>query len=205
MGDGRRHDPDGDRYRFVPSWQRPSPATPHIEILETAEGLGIYNPAKRSWPLVVFLLVWLCGWAVGETFAIGALFSSPLAIKLFLGVWLTFWTIGGLTVAGAVLWKLGGSELLFVTADAVVREIRFWGLTRRTVVDLDAVTGFDIDTALPKEKPYLGPIRFRSAERSYNFGIGLAEEEAEKALAAIRDYVGRRGQQALPEGAAQGG
>ena len=205
MGRLRRHDPDGERYRFIPSWQRPSPPTPHLEILETAEGLGIYNPAKRSWPLVIFLLVWLCGWAMGATFAILGLFSSPLAVKLFLGVWLTFWMIGGLTVAGAVLWKLGGSELLFLTADAVVREVRFWGLTRRTVIDLDAVTGFDIDQALPKKKPYLGPIRFRSAERSYNFGIGLAEEEAGKALAAIRDYVDRRSKQTQPEGAPRDG
>lgn len=80
----------------------------------------------------LFMAVWLCGWAVGEAFAGGALLSvvasllwpgleTPFGLRLatgspavmggaiaFLGVWLALWTLGGIAAFGSLL------ELLFL-------------------------------------------------------------------------------------------
>ena len=51
----------------------------------------------------MFLSIWLCGWAVGETFAVYALTKGTprlnegrLAITAFLLLWVSIWTLGGL-------------------------------------------------------------------------------------------------------------
>lgn len=91
-----------------------------------------------------FLAFWLCGWALGETFATAALLGTLLAtfapgvldalglagrlpglgggglfIMLFLAVWLTFWTIGGLAAMRELLRLVASSDRIAVGAGAI--------------------------------------------------------------------------------------
>jgi hypothetical protein len=53
-------------------------------------------PESRMWVGVIFLGFWLCGWAVGEVFAITLVFFRPWQPgSWFVLFWLTFWTFGG--------------------------------------------------------------------------------------------------------------
>jgi hypothetical protein len=86
-----------------------------------------------------FLTVWLAGWALGETFALGFLImlirsvlasaagvSLPVpggdwiaggaatAVFLFLVVWLTLWTFGGIAAATELFRNLAGEDLISV-------------------------------------------------------------------------------------------
>ena len=108
-----------------------------------ASGLVRYLPAA-------FLAVWLCGWVVGEYFALGLLAgalrnwlgaSFPLSwlpemhgsppsggvqvlFGAFLLVWLSLWTFGGLVALAQLLQLLFGHEIVRVDGDALVVERR---------------------------------------------------------------------------------
>jgi hypothetical protein len=84
----------------------PLPNGSRIEAERQGAGFLLKFNTTRSmhvvrWVIVAFLTFWLCGWAVGEGFAIWALFFSgtPWPVKLFLLFWLTLWTFGGLAAA----------------------------------------------------------------------------------------------------------
>lgn len=164
-----------------------------IGILETADGLGIYNPSRRSWPLVAFLVVWLAGWAAGETFALSQIVGAPLPAVGFLAIWGALWTVAGVGVTAVALWLLGGAEVLFLTDGFLVREMRFFGLVRRKVVPLDAITDLDVAANVRSANPLrLGRVHFNAAGKPMSFGIGFDEDEAKAVEAAIRDYLSRR-------------
>lgn len=164
-----------------------------IGILETADGLGIYNPSRRSWPLVVFLVAWLSGWSAGEYFALTQIVGAPLPVAAFLAIWLSLWTIAGVGVAGYVLWQLGGAELLFLTSGSLVREVRFLGLTRRVVAPLKDVTDLGLAReGSPATAVWPGKIRFSVSGKPGRFGIGLSDEEARAVLAALENHLSRQ-------------
>ncbi len=164
-----------------------------IGILETADGLGIYNPSRRSWPLLAFLVVWLAGWAAGESFALSQIVGAPLPVVAFLAIWGSLWTLAGVGVTAVVLWLLGGAEVLFLTDGYLVREIRFFGLVRRKVVPIDAITDLHVAANVRSANPTrLGKVHFNAAGKPTSFGIGFADDEAKAAVAAIRDYLSRK-------------
>lgn len=192
MSGGTDREPPGpEAFRLHQSGSNPRPS--RIGILETADGLGIYNPSRRSWPLVIFLAAWLSGWSAGEYFAVTQIVGAPLPVVAFLAVWLSLWTVAGIGVAAVVLWQLGGAELLFLTSGSLVRELRFFGLARRTVVPLDEVGDFGLareGSANAALRP--GKIRFSVSGEPARFGIGLSDDEAKAALTAVEDYLTRR-------------
>ena len=108
-----------------------------------ARGLARYLPAA-------FLSVWLCGWVVGEYFALGLLAgalrhwlgaSLPLGwlpemhgtlpsggVQVFFGafllLWLSLWTFGGLGALAQLMLLLFGHEVVRVDGDMLVVERR---------------------------------------------------------------------------------
>lgn len=108
----------------------------------TAEGYELRLRSKGAGRYVgaAFLAVWLCGWAVGEAFALwflawgahGVLTSRPgpggheplgpgpaLAAGVFLLVWLTLWTFGGVMAIRELLLMLWGEDRLVVNPDGL--------------------------------------------------------------------------------------
>lgn len=166
--------------------------TPRITIRETADGLGVHVPAVRNIPLILFLLVWLAGWSAGEIFALHEIITGGFgAVDLFLVVWVSAWTIGGLAAWHFLLWQMFGVERLFVTGGAVVTESGFGPLRRRRVWRLDEV-GNPARTYVETrsgQNSAVGTISFEADGRSYRFGVGLTETEAEEVLAAMLRYM----------------
>lgn len=99
----------------------PLPDGSRIEIERAFEDLQLSwpHPPGPIWmklPMGLFLCLWLCGWAVGEVFAItilaagmfggGQILNAPggggVFVTGFLLLWLTMWTIGGATA----IWTL---------------------------------------------------------------------------------------------------
>lgn len=160
-----------------------------ITIRETLDGLGIYNPARRKIVLVLFLMLWLTGWAFGEYFALSEIFGSGnVAGSLFLLFWVTFWTLGGLFVVRVLLWNLFGSERLFVTEGMLVHSRGIGPFRRKYIHPLADVGDFRLNlkgdpagNAIP-----LGSIEYRAGGAARSFGVGMTREEAEASLAAIR-------------------
>lgn len=198
-----REPPELEAFRRHPARSEAGvePRPSRIGILETADGLGIYNPSRRSWPLVAFLVVWLAGWAAGEAFALSQIVGAPLPVVAFLALWGSLWTIAGLGVATVILWHLGGAEVLFLTDGSLVREVRFFGLTRRTVVPLDAIADLDVAAGTRSANPLrLGKVLFDAGGKPMSFGIGFDDGEVKAAMAAVRDYLSRKGPSAREGG-----
>jgi len=111
-------------------------------------GIGRYVSAA-------FLGVWLCGWLLGECFALWVLIggaialvsgessasdggpvqlSAAVAIALFLLVWLAFWTLGGIAAATQLLRELWGEDRITTTSDSLVLEWRAGPFRRRRTI-----------------------------------------------------------------------
>lgn len=105
----------------------------------TQEGwqLRLRTQGGGRWFGAAFLAFWLCGWAMGETFALwllvkGAIalltgtppepgrapleFGPALLMGLFLLVWLTLWTVGGIAAASELLRLLWGEDRVEVAS-----------------------------------------------------------------------------------------
>lgn len=169
------------------------PGDSRITIRETDDGLGIHNPSHRQMPLILFLLLWLGGWAFGEFFALSQIFSGggPFGVDLFLLFWVTFWTLGGALAWWFVLWQLFGVEQLFITSGAVVREAGLWRLRRRRVYPLGSVSEFELAAVPVRQNSFNHAITFKADGKSRGFGIGMSPDEAEAALDAIRKFIAR--------------
>ncbi|MCG3147803.1 MAG: hypothetical protein PCFJNLEI_01244 [Verrucomicrobiae bacterium] len=97
------------------------------------QGFGRYCSAA-------FLLVWLCGWVIGEAFALSILIAGlyallsgnpppgkdqpldigpALAVGGFLLIWLTFWTIGGVAAIRELLRSLWAEDRIDIRPDGL--------------------------------------------------------------------------------------
>jgi len=165
-----------------------------VSIRQTEDGLGIYVPPSRKIATVLFLLLWLCGWAAGQYFAVGELWRSGLRLPgVLLIVWIVPWTLGGLAVMWTILWQLFGQERLFFTAGALVREWSLLGQSRRRTVMDKEIVSVKVDGP-GGDLAGLGTIKVETTVKQMRIGSGLDQYEAELVATLIRD------QAALEEG-----
>ena len=107
---------------------------------DSPEGLEIVIPAPRIWPVVVFLALWLAGWATGEVFALRQVLSpAPVPAKVFLAVWLAFWTLGGTAALSICSWMLVGHERVRLRPDALTIQREAFGLGPTKVYGFDRI------------------------------------------------------------------
>lgn len=163
-----------------------------LTIRETEDGLGVHVPAVKNVPLILFLLVWLCGWAAGEWFALGQIFDGRFHVTdVFLAVWATLWTLGGLGAMLALGWQLAGTERLFVTSGALVVEKGFAFFRRRKVWNPGDAGNFRRGQVGVHTTSVVGSngIAFDAGGRTHHFGASLNSVEASALLAAIARHL----------------
>src|SRR4051794_29139443 len=111
------------------AWGLEIPAPPlGLQAESRWEGTrGVLRPAGAGrWVMVGFLAFWLCGWAAGETFALGTLLAwlgvpvgrlqldhagFSVAAAAFILFWLTLWTLGGLAALYTLLRTAFGRDV----------------------------------------------------------------------------------------------
>lgn len=149
--------------------------------------------------VAAFLSVWLCGWAVGELFALAALVScvasllnldlelpgwsgknheshtGAILISLFLAVWLSFWTLGGVMALRQWLMLLWSREQLVLATDCLVAR-RWIGPFKRT----RRIPKSDITSVTQARQG--GAIQVRSAGTTTNL-VELGSSDQRLALA----------------------
>jgi len=169
-------------------------------ITDEAGGLTIVMPSRRVLPFVIFLPIWIVGWALGECFAIGTLVSGKGGGSfpaLFLGFWLTFWTIGGLFAMTAWSWMMFGRERLVVGSGRFVHSYELFGLARPREYDVQSIRGLHAAPNLfgnaRAQSPFgaMGPgsgaITFDYGAKSVRIGSGLDEAEGKMIVQRIKD------------------
>ena len=135
------------------------PATGRSIITRTPRGLAIGIPSKRHWFVILFSCFWLCGWLMGELFAISSLmdaFSEP-PFSFFILLWLIIWTFGGALVSYMVIWQVFGRELITIEGKVFTYQRMFLGFGRSRSFDIGEMKNIAIHTVSKKEKARLSP------------------------------------------------
>lgn len=127
-------------------------------VNDSPEGLEIVIPAPRVWPVVIFLALWLAGWATGEVFALRQILSpAPVPAKVFLAVWLAFWTFGGTAALSICVWMFVGHERVRLRPDVLTIQREACGLGPTRVYGLDRVLNLRAQPMPPLSEVTVAP------------------------------------------------
>jgi hypothetical protein len=175
----------------------PSAPRKRATIMGGPEGLEIVIPAQRNPITLVFLGVWLIGWAMGERNVLAEFLadraSSPGPLLLF---WLLVWTIGGALAFTVWLWVLVGKERILMGASTlrIKRDILGFGVPRtydlRKIrnlrVDIQPITSANRDVVLRLSGLAAGSIAFECEGKAICFGLSLSDTEARTIVDRMR-------------------
>ncbi len=176
-----------------------SQPSPHrIRVRREIGGLSITIAARRNWGLILFLGFWLCGWLMGESFALKALLTGRAGIggSLFLLVWLAFWTVGGAAAWLTFLWALTGEETIVIGPDGMSVRRTVLGLGGARVVPTRALrnlrvspVGVSWTRTNGRGRLERGRIAVDAEGETVRFGADLDDQECDYLLGAIRSEV----------------
>jgi hypothetical protein len=171
---------------------------PASRIIITDEGLRLVIPYRRSWFVSGFLGFWISGWAVAEVMVPAQFLkgNAPAEGASLMVAWLAVWTVGGLLAIYAWLWQVIGKEIVTVHGQTFTTRRDIGGFGFDKVYDLVQMrnprvepAGFhplDVSAALQLWGIGGGTIAFDYGSRTYRFGTGLDEAEANQAMTAIQ-------------------
>lgn len=170
------------------------PVSPYRACLESVSGgVELIVPTKRNYFVLVFLSLWLCGWAAGEiqgahSFASKALTDNPE--PGFTVVWLAGWTVGGAFAVLTLLWNLAGRERIVLGNDEFLIRREIFGIGFGKRYALRAVKEFRVVESSDPPGPFGmqprnpfgfgggGPFAFDYGSKTIRFGSGIDVAEA---------------------------
>jgi hypothetical protein len=94
------------------NYVEPHKARHRIEIADGREQLTV--PFRRNWFALLFLPVWLCGWAIAW---ISVARELSHGFQPSTAVWLFAWSLGGVFAIGALVAQFGSERLRIVDRD----------------------------------------------------------------------------------------
>ncbi len=180
------------------------PQSPRFALESTPAGLRAIVPARRNIFVLLFMCVWLGGWAFGEMHAIRELLSpSEKTPQLFLTVWLAGWTLGGAFALGTVAWQFAGREVISVNGTNLEHRVEAFGVGRTRTYRLSEVKNlratdysanpFTNQTAWfpPVTGSGFGPVAFDYGARTLRLAPALEEAEAKLLVSKLAPRLPR--------------
>jgi hypothetical protein len=168
-----------------------------LETIPT--GVEIRIPVRRHIFPLIFLPVWLVGWALGLVAVAGSFLRSGTAPggQLFTLVWLTLWVIGGTGAFTTWLWMLAGAEVLRVAQGAVTLERSLLLFRRRKQYNLKLTQNWRTvpqpangwarqESWYPLGFGSGGTLAFDYGAKTIYLARGIDEAEASQLLAQLR-------------------
>lgn len=162
-----------------------------MNVEESPEGLRIVIPSKGSWFKVLFLSVWLCGWAAGEVTVAATLLgllpsargSPGLGARAFLLFWLTLWTFGGAAAINVWVWNVCGKEIVLLDGTTLSLSRRPIPLPKDRRFDWAQVRALRVSPSPRRpNNVYSGVVAFDYGAETVRFGDGLDEAEAQMVI-----------------------
>jgi hypothetical protein len=164
-------------------------------VVETVDGREqITIKAQRNLFLMLFLLVWICGWTFG---GISAMKALTLGFQPFLAFWLAGWALGWVVVVATLGWMLSGAEIVRVIGSDLEVGYRLFGFTRRKLFrggdirDFRAYASPAFGRYNQSSPPFLpgnksGCVKFSYGARTMYLGAGLDESEGRLIVDRLR-------------------
>ncbi len=178
------------------------------QINNTGNGLEISIPSKKNWFIIIFLSIWMCGWAIGEVAAITALTTggitfgkNPGGAGLFMAVWLAGWTLGGAFCIAVLGWNLAGREVISLYNGILKIERKAFNIGQTKEYSLADTANFRISRAVTMWEASTsfgaglefwgfggGTISFDYGMRTVKFANGIDEAEASHIISEMKNY-----------------
>ncbi len=175
-------------------------------ISKSPDGLTITIPSRKNWFLILFLGFWLTGWLFGEVIALHQVIrghsshwasvteSGPIGLNLFLIGWLGAWTVGGGVAIVTWLWNLVGVERVLLAPSTLTMKREVLGIGPTKEYELSSVSNLRINMGLSNVRFRIAPIQtmnggtiaFDYGAKTFQFGVGLDEAEAQQIIAQLK-------------------
>ncbi len=167
-------------------------------INQEYNSLSIEIPAKRNWAQMLFMMVWLGGWGVGEYFALQTLLTSnsPLFANAFILFWLIGWTFAGGFAFYTILWQLMGREIVIAQSGKLTIQRTVFGLGGKrkfetgSIKNMQIIPGYAVGIPDSNNKKGVGrqggKIRFDYDTKSIRFGMDIGDREAKMIIDRLR-------------------
>jgi hypothetical protein len=173
---------------------------------ESSEGLLITIPANKNWFAILFLGFWLAIWLSGEVSvsrelipgrSINRAYPRPqreFGEQLFLVAWLVLWSVGGAIAVTSLLWNLAGVEKVLLGASTLTTKREVLGIGPTKEYELPSMSNLRISAGTRPSNNRLSPfqilsggtIAFDYGARTFRFGIGLDEAEAQQVIDQLK-------------------
>ena len=159
------------------------------------EGLRIVIPARRGWPALLFVAVWLVIWTVAGANTIGDLLAGRTEDEVFSVVWLGGWALGLLFGCSMLAWGLLGREEITLASGAMTVVRRAGPYRRRLRFTRDRIAHLRTE-ANPRAGRGIGgeSIAFDYGVRTHRFASTLDEAESRHIVELLRRELGVRDQ-----------
>ena len=175
-----------------------NPGSGGVVIRQEYNSTVVEIPAKRHWTVILFMMVWLAGWAFGEFSALTELlsFEGPMFANAFIIFWLIGWTFGGGFAFYTILWQLIGKEIIRMEMGKLIIKKSIAGIGRKKEYEADSIKNMqvilDAESSIPGKynKKAAGrqarKIMFDYGNKIIRFGIGIDEAEAQMVFDRLR-------------------
>jgi hypothetical protein len=173
---------------------RITPPTRLSEARDTADGFQVVIPARRYVFLLIFLLVWLSGWAMGEVSVVSQLMKLG-KVDWSMVFWLTGWTCGGMFASAAWLWLAFGREVVTLRSGELSVRREALGLGRSKEYDLAYVKNLRVSRVPSASSSPTGRLQFPLkgglvafdyGAKTIRFGGSLDEAEAAQVVSDLQ-------------------
>lgn len=171
-----------------------------FQVSQGLDGLTIRVPSPKSVFVLLFLLVWLCGWAFGEVRVIRQFMTGEIRDPAFHIVWLLGWTAGGVSALLFVLWQLTGFEEIRLSADRLAHQVCVLGVgptrayarsgiqaLRSAPNSVGAWAGMSVSP--PPFFASTGSVAFDYGAKTIRLAVGLDEAEAKQLVDLLRKHL----------------
>lgn len=171
-----------------------------VDVLPSVLGAELHIRAKREWGGLIFIPVWLTFWTFGGVMAMKwVLHPGPSTSRAFILLWLLGWAAGETWAVYQWFWTAFGKEIVLAKEGAltVKRDVLGLGRTRSfpigSVANLRACGVFPStsywDTYLAQMKLGGGSVGFDIQGQIVRFRIQLTEPEAQDIVRQLKPYL----------------
>lgn len=148
--------------------------------------------------LCAWLSMWTVGGAFAFGTLLGS--TTPLGVRLFMLVWVCGWALGEFSVLAVLAWQFGGRETITVARDALTVERKAYGYGSTRAFEPDRVSNVRVITptlvrnghtagSLARLRTGSGWVAFDHDGVTHRFGMKLGREEANFVAEEIREKL----------------